>query len=144
MIKRILLVISVFAFLLAACGSAVATPDTMMDQGGDMMTADSYSGDGMMDNSNDSMMDVTPTQDATNDNMNGSMSDTPAWFGVTFTDANTGQTFSIDSLKGKVVLVETMAQWCTNCKQQQGQVVKLHEMLGQRDDFVSFGLGLGK
>jgi thiol-disulfide isomerase/thioredoxin len=45
-------------------------------------------------------------------------------------------------LKGKVVLVETMAQWCPNCRQQQQQVIDLHQLLGERDDFVSLGLDI--
>ncbi len=67
---------------------------------------------------------------------------TPAWFAYNFTDAATGQKFSIDSLKGKVVLVETMAQWCTNCKQQQTQVRDLRTKLGDQPDFVSIGLDI--
>ena len=35
--------------------------------------------------------------------------------------------------KGKVVLVETMAQWCSTCKKQQGEVKALHEKLGMKD-----------
>jgi hypothetical protein len=45
-------------------------------------------------------------------------------------------------LKGKVILVEAMAVWCSNCLKQQGQVKTLHEILGQRDDFVSIGLDI--
>ena len=70
------------------------------------------------------------------------MMETPGWFRASFTDARTGQVFSINELKGKVVLVETMAIWCTNCLQQQGQVKALHEQLGARDDFVSIGLDI--
>jgi thiol-disulfide isomerase/thioredoxin len=54
----------------------------------------------------------------------------------------TGEAFTINDLKGKVVLVETMAIWCSNCKKQQGQVKALHELLGMREDFVSLGLAI--
>jgi cytochrome oxidase Cu insertion factor (SCO1/SenC/PrrC family) len=72
----------------------------------------------------------------------GAVMETPGWFSVVLTDARTGQPFSINSLEGKVVLVETMAIWCTNCLQQQGQVKALHTQLGARDDFVSVGLDI--
>ena len=68
--------------------------------------------------------------------------ETPAWFSVSLTDARTGKTFNINDFRGKVVLVETMAIWCTNCLQQQGQVKALHGQLGARDDFVSIGLDI--
>jgi hypothetical protein len=68
--------------------------------------------------------------------------DAPAWFGVTLTDARTGKAFSINDLKGKVVLVETMAQWCSNCMKQQTQVKAMHDIIGANDDFVSIGLDI--
>lgn len=36
------------------------------------------------------------------------------------TDARTGQPFELADLSDRVVFVETMAVWCTNCKAQQG------------------------
>ena len=44
--------------------------------------------------------------------------------------------------KGKVVLVETLAMWCSNCLKQQQQVSSLHDLVGDRDDFVSLGLDI--
>jgi thiol-disulfide isomerase/thioredoxin len=66
----------------------------------------------------------------------------PAWFSVSLSEVTSGETFTIQDLQGKVVLVETMAQWCTNCLAQQKQVLALHEALGERDDFVSLGLDI--
>jgi cytochrome oxidase Cu insertion factor (SCO1/SenC/PrrC family) len=71
----------------------------------------------------------------------GSM-ETPAWFDASLTNASSGETFTINDFAGKVVLVETFAQWCTNCLQQQKQVVELHTSLGERDDFISLGLDI--
>lgn len=102
-----------FAFLLAACGGTSAPTETTSPHS-DAPTADSMQG-------------------ATAD-------DAPAWFSASFADARTGESFSIQGLSGKVVLVETMAMWCSNCLRQQGQVKALHEMLGERDDFISIGL----
>lgn len=64
----------------------------------------------------------------------------PDWFAIALTDARTGETFTINDFKGKVVLVETMAMWCPNCLFQAAQVKKLHRLLGNRDDLVSISL----
>lgn len=70
------------------------------------------------------------------------MMESPAWYSASLVDAGTGAAFRIEDLKGKVVLVETMAIWCSNCLRQQGQVKALHDLLGERDDFVSIGLDI--
>lgn len=68
---------------------------------------------------------------------------TPNWFETEFVNVNNGETFRIADLKGKVVLVETMATWCSNCLKQQNQVKALHEMLGEMNsDLVSVGIGI--
>jgi len=72
----------------------------------------------------------------------GAMMEDPAWFSASLTNVNTGKTFTINDFKGKVVLVETMAVWCSSCLQQQGQVKALHEAMGMRDDFISVGLDI--
>ena len=110
--KGLLSLVILLAIVLTACGSA-ATPEAMAE----------------------------PTHDAMT-NGSANMMGTPAWFDASLTDARTGLSFSIDDFQGKVVLVETMAIWCTNCLQQQGQVKKLHEQLGARDDFVGIGLDI--
>jgi hypothetical protein len=71
----------------------------------------------------------------------GSMQ-TPAWFSASLTDARSGQVFTVNDFAGKVVLVETLAQWCSNCLKQQKQVLELHSRLGERDDFISLGLDI--
>ena len=143
--KNLFSVMILMAVLLSACGGAASPPETAMNQGSD----------GMMDHGTPTPEAMMPTGAKPTDGMmshdtptpgampaDGGMTETPVWFSNTFTDARTGQTFSINDLKGKVVLVETMAMWCTNCMQQQGQVKALHQMLGQRDDFVSIGLDI--
>ena len=52
------------------------------------------------------------------------------------------KSFSINGLKGKVILVETMAAWCSNCLQQQKQVKELHSLLGNTTDLVSIGMDI--
>jgi hypothetical protein len=79
---------------------------------------------------------------ATAEMMEEPMMESPAWYSVSLNDARTGQSFSIESFKGKVVLVEAMAVWCSKCLTQQGHVKTLHETLGHREDFVSIGLDI--
>jgi hypothetical protein len=66
----------------------------------------------------------------------------PAWFNAQLTDVNTGKSFKMADFKGKVVLVETMAVWCSNCLKQQNEVKALHAQLDMRDDFVSVALDI--
>jgi hypothetical protein len=66
----------------------------------------------------------------------------PDWFGAELTDVNTGESFKVADFHGKVVLVETMAVWCSTCFRQQKEVQALHELLGMRDDLVSLGLDI--
>jgi hypothetical protein len=68
--------------------------------------------------------------------------ETPDWFDVTLVDVRTGQRFTINDLQGKVVLVETLAMWCSSCLQQQVQVKTLHDRLSADDHFVSVGLDI--
>jgi cytochrome oxidase Cu insertion factor (SCO1/SenC/PrrC family) len=142
------------ALLLTACGGTVSTPKA--DQGSDLgmmdeasptpeiMMHDTATPEAMMGHDTptpDAMMShETPTAGAMMEE--GSMADSSAWFAASLTDVHTGQAFSINDLNGKVVLVETMAVWCSNCFKQQQQVKALHDQLGQREDFVSIGLDI--
>lgn len=47
---------------------------------------------------------------------------TQAWATAPLVDVATGETFRIADLAGKVVIVESMAIWCSNCRAQQGDV----------------------
>ena len=130
-------------FLVSACsGATTPTADTMMDK-------ETPTADAMMDEETptaDAMMDKeTPTADAMINKETpaaDAMMETPAWYSASLTDASTGQTFTINDFKGKVILVEAMAIWCPTCLKQQGQVKVLRDSLGQRDDFVSIGLDI--
>lgn len=57
----------------------------------------------------------------------------PEWFGIELTDAQTGETFTMNDYAGKVVLLETMAMWCPNCIVQAHEVRKLHEVIDSQD-----------
>lgn len=66
----------------------------------------------------------------------------PDWYDIELTDVRTGHTFSIQDLAGKVVLIETMAEWCPTCLEQQAEVKRLHELLGNPGDLVSISLDI--
>lgn len=123
-------------FVLAACSGG--TSNDVMDKPEDAM---------MEKPTEEAMMETSTPEAMMGDQHNNAMSDdamkeTPAWYSVSLTDVNTGESFTINDLKGKVILVETMAVWCSNCLSQQTQVKALHEALGERDDFVSLGIDI--
>ena len=66
----------------------------------------------------------------------------PAWFEAELTNVNTGETFKITDFQDKVVLVETMAVWCSNCLRQQGEVQSLLGLLGDQPNLVSVALDI--
>jgi len=129
--NTLLSLVLVLVVVLTACSAGA--PDPKME--------DSHN-DSLVEPTHDVMQnDVTPTPES-NMNENADTMEGPSWFSVSLTDARTRQVFSINDFQGKVVLVETMAIWCTNCLKQQGQVRTLHEQLGARDDFISIGLDI--
>lgn len=66
----------------------------------------------------------------------------PGWFSSELTDVKSGSVFRVADFLGKVVLMETMATWCPKCLSQQKEVARLHELLGDREDFVSLGINV--
>ena len=130
------------------------TKDNLDDKNMDVMeeeTMDTMSDDSMGTTQDEEMMeDHSESMDAMDDNNMESetedsvsmMADTPEWFQIELKDENTGETFSIDDFHGKVVLVETMAIWCTNCKKQQNEVKSLYETMGMNSDLVFIALDI--
>lgn len=105
--------------------------------------------DAMMEPTHDAMMEPTtdamakPTEDAMmKPTAEAMMSESPAWLATSLTDVNTGQAFKLTDFKGQVVLVEGMAAWCTNCLQQQRELAKLHEKLGDQALSVAIDIDL--
>ena len=89
--------------------------------------------------SEEMMAEETPTAETM---MEKEAAVAPPWHGVELTDVNSGTIFKIADFQGKVVLVETLAVWCSNCLRQQREVQALHELLGTRDDYISIGLDI--
>jgi cytochrome oxidase Cu insertion factor (SCO1/SenC/PrrC family) len=138
--KPVLSLMLSFVFFLAACGGtapeAMEKPaeETMMDNPTEeAMPHETAMPDAMEKPTDEAMMDE-PTEEA--------MMETPAWFGVSFNDVRGGEVFTINDFKGKVVLVETMAVWCSTCYEQQTQLKALYESLGMRDDLVIVSLDI--
>jgi cytochrome oxidase Cu insertion factor (SCO1/SenC/PrrC family) len=64
-----------------------------------------------------------------------------AWVDIELTDAETGELFTLASLKGNVVAIEPFAVWCTNCHVQQDNVRAAYDDLEASGvKFVSLGV----
>lgn len=145
---------AILILILAACAPVErpANEDVMMDKSTATIET-------MVDEQpTDAMMEEKPMVEATEDSMHtddmtsekksmpdedSAMMDSPAWFDTKFINVTSGETFKISDFKGKVVLVETMATWCSNCLKQQKQVKTLHELLGEMNtDLISVGVGI--
>ena len=143
-----ILTVLILSLVLSSCASAAPAPakeqDMQTDNAAESDAAqemqkpdsDNHSAD-MMDDDADMSEEMTDKGEASSEDAMG-MS-TPEWFDVPLTDIQTGQSFTINELNGKVVLIETLAMWCSNCLKQQKEVLALHEQLGEREDFVSLG-----
>jgi thiol-disulfide isomerase/thioredoxin len=163
-IKHLILSLLLFsAFLLASCNAQATTGESMPEEkmmsesDAEAMEAKTVLDEPMADD--EMTMQESNEADQEGEAMDGEMMEekdeamkddsmaeegmmAPEWYNAVLTDAKTGETFSITDLKGKVVLVETLAMWCSNCFKQQGQVAALHELLGERDDFISLGIDI--
>jgi cytochrome oxidase Cu insertion factor (SCO1/SenC/PrrC family) len=113
------------------------TPAEAMPGAGEMMATPTP--EGMMSVPSEMMATVTP------EGMMGGkvqMMAPSEWYSATLENVSDGKAFTINDLKGKVVLVEMMAQWCPTCLSQEKQVKDLHTQLGMRDDLIIVGLDI--
>lgn len=132
MFKKTVFLMLALILTLAACVPAASTPDVMMEES-------TTATDAMMESPTDDMMgqSTEPAEKA-----GSSMMETPTWFGAILTNVRTGEDFSINDFKGKVILVEDLAMWCSNCKKQQIQIRNLLEEIGMNEDLVVIGLDI--
>ena len=140
--------------LLAACSptatddTATMTNETMSDSGmNDEAMMDDHMGDEAMADEDMDTEDMAHGDMADEDMAHGDMADErmahgdmadeammgdqPAWQQITLTDVRTNETFTLADFAGKTVYVEPMATWCTNCRQQLGNV---KEAIAQLND----------
>ena len=82
---------------------------------------------------------TTSSNSTTGSTTNGSTA-TTAVQDITFTDARDGKPLKISDFKGKTVVIEAMAAWCSNCLNQQRQVI---ETLKQIDPATIVYISLG-
>jgi hypothetical protein len=61
------------------------------------------------------------------------------WRTAPLTDVRSGETFTIDGLAGKLVAIEPMAIWCSNCRIQQQEAATALAAIAS-DDLVYVGL----
>jgi hypothetical protein len=123
-------------------GSQAVTNDAM-SKDDEMMEQEATKEEGSMDDamSGDEAMKSDETLEDAEAMDEGAMP-APAWYSVELMDVNTGESFRVADFEGKVVLVETLAVWCTTCLRQQKEIRALHEALGERDDLISVGLNI--
>lgn len=68
-----------------------------------------------------------------------------AWATTSLTDVATGETFRVADLAGKVVILETMAIWCSSCRAQQADVQEaLARLPADRVEFVVLDVDPGE
>jgi cytochrome oxidase Cu insertion factor (SCO1/SenC/PrrC family) len=136
--------------VLTACAPAgTGAPATTMEEAStaDAMSTDATAtADGMMmteaPTAESMMMHETPAPEG--------MAPTPAlsmnraaWLGTPLIDASTDAPFQITDYHGKVVLIETMAVWCTNCRAHQEETRGLEsQMMEQTNDLVIVSLDI--
>ena len=136
--------------LLAACAPATSSaPGAMMKEASTpeaMAMGGTPTAQGMMMTeapaANSMMMDETPDSEGVAPAPSPS-TQMAGWLGTPLTDAATDAPFQISDYHGKVVLVETMAVWCTNCRAQQEKMRGLRlQMMGQTNDLVIVSLDI--
>jgi thiol-disulfide isomerase/thioredoxin len=89
------------------------------------------------------MKSETPTAEAAMESSPEAAMPAAEWLDTPMTNVVTGQAFRVSDYQGKVVLVETMAVWCSKCRSQQEEIRKLHQDLGDRKpEVVSISLDI--
>lgn len=113
------------------------TDEAMTDEA---MTEDKMDDEAMAD---EAMTDETMTDEAMTDEAmtDKAMADLPLWQQITLTDVRTNETFTLADFAGKTVYVEPMATWCTNCRQQFGNVQEAKGQLND-DNIVFVGISV--
>jgi len=127
--------------LLSACAPA-KLDDTMKSKSTAVMFENPTKGAVMDKTETPELMHATPSPVAMGKPTTEAMMEEPAWFGAALTNVNDGKKFTVGGFKGKVTLVETMAQWCPTCKKQAMELKSLREKMGMPADLVTVSLDI--
>ena len=121
--------LAIVAALLAACGGSVGTPPAVPTDPPAALPSAAASEPGRTESADPSPTSSQPS--------GGGLVIDAAWAQTELTDVVTGETFRVADLAGRVVIVETMAIWCTSCLAQQGEVyAALEELDPERVAYV--------
>lgn len=131
MFKKTLPLVILSIFILSACAPAVAQPAAAEEV--PMTGSSEEKAEPEMEKPAEEMAEDAPVNEAPA---------APAWMNAELTHVRTGEVFRISDFKGKVVLVENLAMWCSTCLKQQKEVKALHEALGPDSGLVSVGLDI--
>jgi hypothetical protein len=134
--RRLMSLALILAFILSSCASSAKTSEAEMEMVED--TSVETTGDLPQEPPNNDLAEEMGSDKAVTEEEIM----VPGWFSVPLVDVHTDATFSIEDFRGQVVLVETMAVWCSNCLRQQREVQALHAALGDRQDFRSIALDI--
>ena len=96
--------------------------DAIMDEDSDMM-----------DEESEEMMDEETAVSA----------NLPAWQTIALTNAQTGEQFTFADFAGKIIFVEPMATWCTNCRRQLTDVSTASNQFDENVVFVILSVEVG-
>ena len=121
--------------------------DEMMDESmdesmDDEMMDESMDEDMTMTDHEEGMAELEETMEDAESMSEDMMSDLPLWMTSELTDVRTGETFTLADFAGKTVFVEPMATWCTNCRQQLGNVAEARAQLADNEDVVFVSLSV--
>lgn len=144
---KVLSLVTFLTLLLTACASnAVPTPlqETSIET---PLSVATTSGESVQptiipaESSNISTETPMPTVDQQVNAAQAAAINLPPWQTLPLTNARTGETFTFADFAGKTVFVEPMATWCTNCRQQLGNVSSVRTQL-DADQFVFIALSV--
>lgn len=122
---KFLLFVLIFAAVLAGCSSENQAVPTSTIAAQD----DNQAGPSAVDAPEGGDQAAAPVQN-----------ERPSWQILPIVNARTGETFTFADFAGQTVFVEPMATWCTNCRQQLGNVRSAREQVGDSVIFIALSV----
>jgi thiol-disulfide isomerase/thioredoxin len=97
-----------------------------------------FGGDNSADQAPSDSNTILPSNDNSQVIINPTKDSQPLWYTHEFKDINTQESYSIQSLNDKPILLEAFAVWCPTCTKQQNEIKEIHEEIG--DEVISISL----